>query len=91
VSASERNAPEHDPSHAPHAAGHRHPAFLGGRAVQGSGDLDTALPDGAITPAGLQQGVLLYPDEVNQILTRTAEINARIEEISGDDAVPGGP
>jgi hypothetical protein len=63
------------------------PAFLGGRAVQGSGDLDTALPDGAITPAGLQQGVLLYSDEVNQILTRTAEINARIKEISGDDAV----
>jgi hypothetical protein len=63
------------------------PAFLGGLAVQGSGDLATALPDGGITPGGLQPGVLLFPDEVNQILTRTAEINARIQEISGSDAV----
>jgi hypothetical protein len=62
------------------------PAFLGGRAVQGSGDLATALPDGGITPGGLQTGVLLYPDETAQILTRTAEINARIAAISDDHA-----
>ncbi len=43
------------------------PAALGGLAVEGSGNLDTALPDGSFTPpAGpLVPGVLLYPDEVD--------------------------
>lgn len=60
------------------------PAFLGGRAVQGSGDLSTALPDGFFTlPAGpLVPGVLLYPDEVRAISTRTDELNDRIRAIS---------
>jgi len=58
------------------------PAALGGLAVEGSGNLATALPDGALTPEGLQQGVLLYADETAAILTRTAEINARIAAIS---------
>jgi len=60
------------------------PTFLGGLAVQGSGDLATALPDGSFTPPSgpLDPGVVLYPDETAQILTRTAEINARIQAIS---------
>jgi len=60
------------------------PAALGGRAIQGSGDLSTALPDGSFTPpAGpLVEGVLLYPDEVAAIVTRTNELNDRIRSIS---------
>jgi hypothetical protein len=60
------------------------PAFLGGLAVEGSGNLATALPDGSFTPpAGpLAPGVLLYADEVTQVLTRTEEINAQIRAIS---------
>jgi hypothetical protein len=57
------------------------PAALGGKAVQGSGDLATALPDGSFTLAPspiLTEGVLLYPDEVTAILSRTNDINARI-------------
>jgi hypothetical protein len=60
------------------------PAALGGLAVQGSGNLATALPDGSFTPpAGpLSPGVLLYADETALILERTAEINAQIRAIS---------
>src|SRR5262249_61044484 len=56
------------------------PAALGGLAVEGSGNLATALPDGSFTPpAGpLVEGVLLYPDELVAIQNRTNEINARI-------------
>ena len=62
------------------------PAFLGGLAVQGSGNLQTALPDGSFTPpAGpLIEGVLLYPDEVAAISTRTTELSDRIRAISSD-------
>jgi hypothetical protein len=62
------------------------PAALGGRAVVGSGDLSTALPDGSFTPpAGpLTPGVLLYPDEVAAIQNRTNEINERIRLLSDD-------
>jgi hypothetical protein len=60
------------------------PVSLGGLAVEGSGNLATALPDGSFTPPSgpLTPGVLLYPDETAQILTRTGEINARIQAIS---------
>jgi hypothetical protein len=60
------------------------PAALGGRAVIGSGDLTTALPDGSFTPpAGpLVEGVLLYADEVTAIQNRTNELNDRIRAIS---------
>ena len=60
------------------------PAALGGRAVVGSGDLTTALPDGSFTPpAGpLVEGVLLYADEVTAIQNRTNDINDRIRAIS---------
>ncbi len=60
------------------------PAFLGGLAVEGSGNLATALPDGSFTPpAGpLVPGVLLYPDEVAQLVQRTGEINASIASVS---------
>jgi len=60
------------------------PAALGGLAVEGSGDLATALPDGSFTPpAGpLVPGVLLYPDEVAALHQRTADINARVAAIS---------
>jgi hypothetical protein len=64
------------------------PAFLpGGKAVEGSGDLATALPDGSFTPpAGpLSEGVLLYADEVTAIITRTSEINVRIRAISSQN------
>jgi hypothetical protein len=56
------------------------PAALGGLAVEGSGNLATALPDGSFTPpAGpLVSGVLLYADEVTAIQTRTNDLNARI-------------
>jgi hypothetical protein len=57
------------------------PAALGGLAVEGSGNLATALPDGSFTLAPspvLNDGVLLYPDEVALILSRTNDINARI-------------
>jgi hypothetical protein len=63
------------------------PAALGGRAVIGSGDLTTALPDGSFTPpAGpLVEGVLLYADEVTAISNRTNEINVRIRALSGQN------
>jgi hypothetical protein len=63
------------------------PASLGGLAVEGSGNLATALPDGSFTlPAGpLVQGVLLYPDEVARIVARTSELNGVIEAISAVD------
>jgi len=63
------------------------PAALGGRAVTGSGDLTTALPDGSFTPpAGpLVGGVLLYADEVAAIRNRTNEINTRIRAISSQN------
>ncbi|HYV42262.1 MAG TPA: hypothetical protein VEO02_10780 [Thermoanaerobaculia bacterium] len=63
------------------------PAALGGRAVTGSGDLTTALPDGSFTPpAGpLVEGVLLYADEVTAISKRTNEINVRIRAISSQN------
>lgn len=57
------------------------PAALGGLAVEGSGNLATALPDGSFTLAPgpiLTDGVLLYPDEVAAIQSRTNDINARI-------------
>jgi lysophospholipase L1-like esterase len=41
------------------------------------------LPDGSFTPpATLNQGVLLYPDEVDLIRQRTTEINARIASVA---------
>lgn len=63
------------------------PAALGGKAVTGSGDLTTALPDGSFTPpAGpLVGGVLLYADEVTAIRNRTNEINVRIRAISSQN------
>src|SRR6266542_393342 len=63
------------------------PAALGGRAVTGSGDLTTALPDGSFTPpAGpLVEGVLLYADEVTAISKRNNEINVRIRAISSQN------
>jgi len=61
------------------------PAFLGGRAVQGSGNLTTALPYGTITASGLQPGVVLYPDGLAAILARTTEINDVIRSISAED------
>ena len=62
------------------------PAALGGLAVEGSGNLATALPDGSFTPpATLVPGVLLYPDEVAALHQRTIDINARIAAISSDN------
>ncbi|HMF09602.1 MAG TPA: SGNH/GDSL hydrolase family protein [Thermoanaerobaculia bacterium] len=65
------------------------PAALGGRAVLGSGDLATALPDGSFTPpAGpLVPGVLLYADEVAAIQSRTNEINDRIRADSAANGI----
>ncbi|HKD10918.1 MAG TPA: SGNH/GDSL hydrolase family protein [Thermoanaerobaculia bacterium] len=65
------------------------PAALGGRAVLGSGDLATALPDGSFTPpAGpLVPGVLLYADEVAAIVSRTNEINDRIRADSAANGI----
>jgi hypothetical protein len=52
------------------------PASLGGSGL--------ALPDGSFSPpATLNQGVLLYPDEVAAIQTRGNELNARIASIAG--------
>ncbi len=56
------------------------PTYAGGRAQIGSGDLATALPDGSLSPP--VQGVLLYPDEVALIASRTADINSQITSIS---------
>jgi lysophospholipase L1-like esterase len=51
------------------------PASLGGTGLP--------LPDGSFTPpATLNQGVLLYADEVTLILQRTAEINSRIATVA---------
>ncbi|HEY6066404.1 MAG TPA: SGNH/GDSL hydrolase family protein [Thermoanaerobaculia bacterium] len=51
------------------------PASLGGTGLP--------LPDGSFTPpATLNQGVLLYPDEVALIRQRTTEINARIASVA---------
>jgi lysophospholipase L1-like esterase len=51
------------------------PAALGGTGLP--------LPDGSFTPpATLNQGVLLYPDEVTLIRQRTTEINARIASVA---------
>ncbi len=59
------------------------PAALGGLAVEGSGNLATALPDGSFTPPStLVPGVLLYPDEVALLRQRTTDINARVAAIS---------
>src|SRR5262245_604823 len=65
------------------------PAALGGLAVEGSGNLATALPDGSFTPpAGpLVEGVLLYPDELVAIQNRTNEINARIRADSTGSSI----
>ena len=42
------------------------------------------LPDGSFTPpATLNQGVLLYPDEVTLLRQRTTEINSRIASVAG--------
>ena len=51
------------------------PAALGGTGLP--------LPDGSFTPpATLNQGVLLYPDEVALIRQRTTEINGRIASVA---------
>jgi lysophospholipase L1-like esterase len=51
------------------------PAALGGMGVP--------LPDGSFTPpATLNQGVLLYPDEVALMRQRTADLNAKIASIA---------
>jgi lysophospholipase L1-like esterase len=51
------------------------PAALGGTGLP--------LPDGSFSPpATLNQGVLLYPDEVSLIQQRTTEINARIASVA---------
>lgn len=46
------------------------------------GGTGTGLPDGSVGPSGLSPGVLLYPDEVLAIRTRTTEINRRIASIA---------
>jgi lysophospholipase L1-like esterase len=40
------------------------------------------LPDGSFTPPDLNQGVLLYPDEVALMRQRTADLNAKIASIA---------
>jgi lysophospholipase L1-like esterase len=50
------------------------PTALGGTGV--------GLPDGSVGATGLSQGVLLYPDEVAAIRTRTAELNGVIASVA---------